>query len=70
MQGCGLSYPAGAGQRGVPVFIDIVSLVVYFFIAAVRWLGATTREFEPLCVLLNALAIAKITKRANDYEQS
>jgi hypothetical protein len=51
------------------VFIDRLARRI-FFIAAATWRGASAREFEPLCFLLNRLAIAKFTKQANDNKQS
>jgi hypothetical protein len=49
--------------------MDIVSLLC-IFVAAATWRSATARDFEPLCFLLNQLAIAKFTKAANDNQQS
>ncbi|MRW91303.1 hypothetical protein GJ699_15015 [Duganella sp. FT80W] len=65
-----MSQSAGAGQRSNLVFIDIVSLAVYFCIAAAVWPGAKVRDFEQLSCLGNPQAIAKFTKQANDYQQS
>jgi hypothetical protein len=66
----GTSYPAGAEKRSNLVFIDVVSLAVFFFIASLNWPGANARDVDSLCCLGNQLAIAKITKRANDNQQS